>query len=105
MGEFEDMMDMGFEEVKPKKKRKKSPPKKSLEQTHEVSLPIATEVAKSITDANKSVAAMMAEQNKVMKEELNKLVTAMKPRPTRMKVSVHRNSAGFMDSLDIDLEY
>jgi len=104
MGEYDEMLDLGFEEVKPK--RKPAPPKKTAKpKAAKVELPMATEVAKSITDANKEIAAAMAQQNKIMKQELNKLVTVIKPKPKKMHVQVTRNSAGFMDSLDIDLEY
>lgn len=105
MGEYEDMMDMGFEEVKPKPKRKKAPPRKKLPKKTEVSLPLAPEMIKTLTDSNEHIVAAMAQQNKIMQQELNKLVTEIKPKPSRMRVKVNRNSAGFMDSLDIDLEY
>ncbi len=101
MAEYDDLVDMGFEEIKPKQ-RKEAPPKKSAKKEVKVIAPDPSEV---IRESNQQFAAAMAAQNATLKKEMNKLVTAIKPKPKKMRVTVNRNSAGFADSFDIDVEY
>lgn len=103
MADYDDLIEMGFEpEEKKPKKRRKAPPKKTAK-------PVAPKV-QVVKDSSAEVVAQAAadaikESNATFKKALNELVAKIEPRPKKMRVDIHRNSAGFMDSFDIDVEY